>query len=373
MELQGVRPLQYDGDAQVDRFIFALDNVLEHAGEGRQYARLLGMSGRAFRHIWRDEAYYPERFDERSATPVEYGDLASVRTAMAITGFVSEMLGNTEYEDTPPSGMLDASVGPAEMREATLRSLGDINRPALALMGLEDELGWRILTGYEEDGGKVIGWCGQKDRESSTEGIEFRPDSGFTASDWEQRTAALITITSEKDPKYGERQKDLCKGALERAIARLHPVRQGTMASGEAAYDAWLEAIEADDGDTSDEVMAGRLGFHAFVMAGDLASNRHYAHTFLNEMAEKGWNAYALHYAAGNCAAIHNLVWDCWKITGGFWTPPDAGVPRFRDRENRVRIAAMIREMKRLDGDTAKQMQVALEGWDTKHRDFMQG
>ena len=143
------------------------------------------------------------------------------------------------------------------------------------------------------------------------------------------------------------------------------------MASGQAAYDAWLAAIEADDGDASDKEMVNRLVFHAMVLAGDLASNRHHACTFLNAMEEKGWNAYALHYAAGNCAAIHNLVWDCWKIAGGFWVPPDAGVPRFRDRENRRQIAEIIREMKRLDGDTVKQMQVALDGWDTTPRDFM--
>lgn len=373
VELDGVRPVRYDGDAQVDRFVYALDNVLEYLGEGRQYARLMGMSGRAFRLIWYDRAYYRDRNDDgdESQTPMEFGDLASVRTAMVVTGYGFQILGNGEREELSSPPVLDTSVTPAELREAAVSSLGDRSRPVLALMELESKLGWRILTGYEQNGKKVIGWCGQEDRESSTEGIAFRPDSGFTATDWEQSTAVLIALTGGKDAAFGDRERDMCKEALERVIACWEPGREGTMASGQAAYDAWLAAIEADDGDASDKEMVNRLVFHAMVLAGDLASNRHHACTFLNAMEEKGWNAYALHYAAGNCAAIHNLVWDCWKIAGGFWVPPDAGVPRFRDRENRRQIAEIIREMKRLDGDTVKQMQVALDGWDTTPRDFM--
>ena len=87
--LENVKRIAYDGDPRSDRFIIGLDAVLQHMGEKEQYVRLLGMSGRAFRVIWLDDKYYPERYKESDQADITSGiyDFKSIRTALEATGY----------------------------------------------------------------------------------------------------------------------------------------------------------------------------------------------------------------------------------------------------------------------------------------------
>jgi hypothetical protein len=372
-ELNDVKPIIYHGDPQVDRFVYGLDNIMQHLGERNQYPYFLGMSGNAFKVAWSDSAYHPERFSDSTPAPEPAGlhDVGSVEAALKATGYGFEILGNRACVTPHAADGLGAQAGNAEVRETTLASIADDRRPVLVLMHLNGRLDWRILTGYAEGGNEIVGWPGFGKEQTATAEFVFRPDGTFSAADWERKVAALIRLVGDKDTGFLEKQKALYRDALERALTHTRPHSEGGTARGLAAYDACLEALEEADGDVSDDIVAQRLGYFALAFLGDLVSNRHYASLFFATMM-KGWNSSALYYAAGNCAKIHELVWDCWNLAGGFWRNGDTEIPRFRNRENRKRIAAIVREIRNLDENTAEQIGLALDGWDKGHGYYMQ-
>ena len=373
MILEGVKKLRYHGDPKVDRFVFALDNVMQYLGEEDGYTFLLGASGRAFKAVWHDHSYFPERHKgaDQKARPMEFHDFPSVRAAVEATGYGFEMLCNRDGPSPYESDAFTSSVANTGIRQAMLESIGVDKRPVLALMHLNTRTDWRILTGYTDDGDQVLGWPGSHAKRPEAEPFELKHDGTFSSGEWERRVVVLIRLVGEKDPGYGKKKRDLYKRALELALQCSKPKIQGTTASGPAAYDSCLEALGEDDRDVSDDAIRERLGYFGMVFIGDMAANRHAASEFFTTM-RKGRNASALLHAAGNCAKIHELAWECWQVAGGFWRKPETEIPRFRDKESRKQIMDIVREMKALEEDTAKQIGIALEGWDKTHRDYMQ-
>ena len=373
MVLEGVKKLRYHGVPKVDRFVFALDNVMQYLGEEERYTFLLGASGRAFKAVWHAHSYFPERDQgaDQMARPVEFHDFPSVRAAVQATGYGFEMLCNSDGPSPYESDAFTSSVGQAGIRQAVLESIGVDKRPVLALMHLNTRIDWRILTGYTDDGDQVLGWPGSHAKRPEADSFELKQDGTFSSGEWEREVVVLIRLVGGKDPGYDEKMKDLYKRALELALQCSGPKIQGATASGPAAYDSCLEALGEDDRDVSDGAIGKRLGYFSMVFIGDMAANRHAASEFFTTM-RKGWNASALLHAAGNCAKIHELAWECWQVAGGFWRKPETEIPRFRNKESRKRIMHIVGEMKALEEDTAKQIGIALEGWDKTHGDYMQ-
>ena len=346
--LEGVSKI-IDGDPQSDGFISGLDNIVQFLGEENQYPYLLGMSGRGFRVLG---APSPEPHEGESSTarPEEVHDLPSVRAAVEATGYDFEILGNREGPWSFESDAFTSSVDNAGIREAVLKSIGGGRRPVLALMQLNSSTHWwwGILTGYRNGGDEVLGCPGE--------------DGTFSAGEWEKRVVVLIRLVGEKDADHGNKKKDLYRKALKLALQ--------SMASGSATYDSFLNWLAEDVSDVSDEILAERLGGFSGLFIGELASNRWYASLFLRSI-NTVWSDSALLHAAGNFARIHELAWECWKIAGGYWREAETEVPRFRNRENRREMAAIVKEIKDLEEDTAEQIRIALEKWDKTHAYYM--
>jgi len=348
MVLEGVRKIT-DNAPQSDGFVFGLDNIVQFLGEEGQYAYFLGMSGRGFRVLGAPSPE-PHEVDSSTVPPEEIYDLPSVRAAVEATGYDFQILGNREGPLPHGADGFTSLVDNAGIREAVLKSIGEGKRPVLGLLQPEEGTywSWGILTGYRNGGEEVLGWPGE--------------DDTFSAGEWEKKVAVLISLVGEKDPDYDDKKKDLYEKALNLALQ--------FMASGPATYDAFLNSLAEDVSDVSDEILAERLGDLSFPFIGELASNRWYASLFLRSI-HTIWSDGELLHAAGNFARIHELAWECWTTAGGYWRKPETEVPRFRNQENRRKMAAIVKEIRDLDDDTAEKIRSALEKWDRTHAYYM--
>jgi hypothetical protein len=76
-------------------------------------------------------------------------------------------------------------------------------------------------------------------------------------------------------------------------------------------------------------------------------------------------------HASTDYARIHELMWESWRVAGGYWRDADAELAKFRDAGARRDIAAIAREAGRLDGEAAIHLRSALAAWDKSHSYYM--
>ena len=356
--LQGVQPVIYHGDARSNRAVLALDNVMQDMGEEPAYDRYLAMSARAFGANWSEDAYYQR---ESRGVPDWEERLASVRASAEATGYGIAVLGNRDYRAPIQVPAISSMVDNEGIRAEVVQSIGGRGRAVVALMDLASNLDWRILNGYTDNGKAIAAWSGLEKTDSKAvamgwpgfeavaeDGFGFQDDGSIRATDWEERVAALVVISGEKEPDDRSQKLKAYRAMLERASTLLR--------HGAVAFDSSISVLAEDVDDVRDEVLTKRLGFFAMVFLGDMASDRHYASGFLQEIVAEsiGLDTAALATAAGDLRKVHDMVWQCWDIAGHHQRKPEEEVQKFRKRENRERIAQILREMRELDLKTAE-------------------
>ena len=77
-------------------------------------------------------------------------------------------------------------------------------------------------------------------------------------------------------------------------------------------------------------------------------------------------------HASANYAQIHELMWECWKVAGGYWRDSDAELKKFKDAGTRREIAAIVRKAGELDRSAVSYMESALASWDKSHSYYME-
>ena len=365
--ISGVGKLEFGPPSDI--FSQALAIVLSHLGESIGYQEILCTSGRAFKICWSDEMFFWDRFAEQPDPDPEYylrTDYESVHAAVRAAGYQGEIIANSACERIEQSASIQRREDGRGIRELVLDSI-DAGRPVVALMSVAHERWapeWSIVTGYDEGGDVVTGWSCFQTEEREKEELEFEPEGCFRKRDWERDTPVIVRLSGEKADVD---RKALGRDALEFGVTLSPGLSEGHESRGFETYERWACAVEDRDIETLDEeALLGRLHYHIHFI-GHLAAQKWYTCAYLKDMEKKGWNVSDVLHAAARYAKIHELMWDCWKLAGGYWRDAQAEVGKFRVPETRREIAAIIREAETLDRAAFTHLGSALGAWDKSH------
>ena len=352
-----------------DIFSQALAIVLSHLGESIEYQEILCTSGRAFKICWSDEMFFWDRFAEQpDPDPEGYlrSDYDSVDSAIQTAGYQSEIIANITCEHPEQNASVSRRADGQGIRDLVIDSIG-AGRPVVALMSAAHERWapeWTIITGYDEGGEIVTGWSCFQNEEREKEELEFEPEGYFRKRDWERDTPVVVRLSGAKAEVD---RKALGRDALQFGIDLSPGSAEGHESRGFETYARWACAVEDGDIENLDEeILLGRLHYHIHFI-GHLAAQKWYTCAYLKDMEKKGWNVSDVLHAAARYAKIHELMWDCWKLAGGYWRDAQAEVGKFRGPETRREIAAIIRAAGKLDRAAVTHLESALGAWDKSH------
>lgn len=354
-----------------DIFSQALKIALCHIGESVEYEQILCISGRSFKICWNDEMFFWDRFaDEPDPDPEYYlrSDYESAAGAIESMGYESAIVINDECTH-PGKNISDNHGDNRAIRNLILTSIRE-GRPVIAQLSASSERWapeWSLITGYDDNGAVINGWSCFQNEKKEKEELDFEPEGYFRKNDWEKDAVAAIRIGGEKKVS----DIDLERQALEYGVSLSRESVKNNASLGFATYERWARALEDEsNGSVDDDVLKGRLHYYTHFV-GHLAAQKWYTASFLKDMNIRvGSICDALH-AAANYAKIHELMWECWKVAGGYWRDSNGEIGKLRDAENRREIAAIIREAGQLDRAAVAYLEPALASWNKTHAFYM--
>ena len=354
---------------QSDTFCSALQIVLQYMGDPElAYHHLLGWSGRGFKLCWSDRRFFWDRhMDQADADPEWYLriDYQTAAAAVVAAGYAGQVVTNTAC--LHPSSVSGGARGDAGvMRDLVIASINQ-GRPVLAALSLSAEHWapeWSLITGFDDNGTTVLGWSCLQDEDPWQTEIGWEPDGTFRLGDWETKTVAALRLCgTPQDIDDGARAEHALRLGADFARGR----EDGLETWGVSSYVAWARALEADDlTNIEDDVLTGRMQYHIRYV-GHLAAQRWYSSTFLRQLQAPVFCVSDVLHTAACYARIHELMWDCWQVAGGYWRDEVEEVPKFRDPVVRSRIAGIIRAAGELEARTLAHQASALASWDKMH------
>ena len=320
-----------------------------------RYSYLMSLSGEAFAGSWNTQQW---DMGNSAMLRVDDDPVAPIGWALTDLGYAYEILGN-------PAGDHDR-LFPNPTRGEILRgrivhSLRE-GRPVIAwgVVGPPEPC---VITGYDDGGDVLIGWSFFQGFPDFAAGITFEPTEHFRKSDWLQDTLGVVLVGDKveiPDPRLVARR------ALARGLDRLRtPLVRGQYASGIAMYDAWIDAVLADEEvvGVPEAVLRERHGVH-HSHVGTIAELRSYGAMWLAETVGLFREvADQLGQASGCFAVEHDLMWRVWEQTGethemggGTVDPAES----FARRETREAIASVLRTARARDEEAAGHLEAAL-------------
>lgn len=376
--LSGVRKLQFGPESDV--FSNALGIVLSHLEQEKiEYRDILCMSGRAFKLTWNNRSWNWEKFMDKPDPDAEYylrNDYETIGDAFEAVGYEYEILFNRgcrNLEDKKYGALArrkdyGAFVDNEGIRKRVLQSIDDKERPVLAILSVTGELWapeWCIITGFDDSGDVITGWSSFQDTPEGKKHVQCEANGYFRLKEWEKEALMIVLVGDKKEHALSE--EEVARRVLEYAVRYSQGSVRDQESMGFDSYAAWAKALEDEDISNMDyKILEGKILYHRDFI-GHLAAQKWYTSDYLHNMKHKGWNVSDVLYASANYAKIHELMWDCWKIFGGYWRETKGEVEKSRDGKARQEAVSIIHEAKNLDMDAVDHLESALENFSKTH------
>lgn len=212
--------------------------------------------------------------------------------------------------------LLDRQEMGADMVKRQIVASIDAGRPAL-VFALFDPPECAIVAGYDDDGDTLIGWS------HFQEGQKTEANGMFRVENWQNSGWWMFVVPDEKIAPMLD-----ARDVLQHGLDILRMTEGEGYDMGQAAYAQWLAALEGDG--------KGLFNFHRSLLF-SLAELRCWGSNFLRD--------------AGVCDAadcfqkIHDL---CWEMFG-----KANNEQAFAEAENRLAVAAVLREIAKQDEQAA--------------------
>ena len=319
--------LVVDGHMQLTPFPMCLQAVLNYMGQSTGYAEIMAASGAAFRQRWNENGWDMAAIDIRNTyhehlKPFELAFRAAGRNYLII-------------EEPDKSKAKGAYL-------AHIKSELDCGRPLIAL-GVVGPPEACIVTGYMDDGERLLGWSLWQGGGPFGENLEIDGSGYFIRSNWWENTEAIMSIGEEMGTPASV--KDILQNALTLMTEERVETYEGMCGAyycGQAAYETWARTVEDDAGYTEDADM-----FTALVSHEDqecmLTEGRSVASAYIGSLAEKHPELASEFF---DCARLLKAASECvvrmQEARGGQGAESTQG--KFREREVRREIAAQIRQ-----------------------------
>jgi len=376
--LSGVTKLQFGPESDV--FSNALRIVLSHLeGKNIEYRDILCTSGRAFKLTWNTRFWNWEKSMDKPDPDAEYylrNDYETMDDAFEAAGYAHEILFNKDcrfpvqksYGALARGKDYNAFVNREYIKKRVVQSIHDKERPVVALLSVTGELWapeWCIITGYDDSGDVIIGWSCFQDAPEGKGHVQCEPNGHFRLKEWEKEASTVVLVGDKKEHALSE--KEVARRVLEYAVRYSQGSVKDQESMGFDSYTAWAQGIEDERITNMDyKILEGKILYHRHFI-GHLAAQKWYTSDYLHNMKHKGWNVSDILYASANYAKIHELMWDCWKIFGGYWRETKVEVEKSRDGKARQEAVSIIDEAKNLDMNAVDHLESALENFSKTH------
>ena len=328
------------GVVECTPFPSSLRACLTWLGEPVPYARLMGVSGAAFRLVWKPGWH----LDNVEVRMIAEDPAEPIRRAFTAVGY------SMTIDRSPSRG------DPEEVRRRILESIGRDGRPVLGF-GVVGPPECCVITGFDEAGEVLIGWSFFQNDRVFAKGVEFEDSGYFRKRDWLSSTEWLVYFgEKEEPPPDAVTDRRALEWALE--VIRRPEVRGRT--NGLAAYEEWARAmLDVDDF----AVDSGRLADMKMVVGDAITmvrEGRWTAATFVREIAGRtpAW-AVPLEAAAAHFSAAQDLMRAFLDGLDGWGLSP-AHLKALADPEVRRRIAPLILEARDHAAAAAAEIERAL-------------
>lgn len=253
-----------NGEEQNSPFPMCLQAVLNYMGQNISYTEIMAYSGAAFRQRWDRGGWNIAAIDIRFTYEHH---LQAFELAFKGAG---RKIRISENSKQIKSINKDDAI-------ALIKSELDCGRPVIAL-GVVGPPEACIVTGYRNNGETLLGWSLFQDFWG---GCDIDESGYFIKDNWWESTEMIMSVDEEIGQQTSD--KEILENALMLMTKELMPTYGGNdiFYGGQAAYEAWAEAIEdepfdfqgANDGQSDQEKMLG--------------DDRAYAAAYMNLMAEQ--------------------------------------------------------------------------------------
>jgi hypothetical protein len=315
----------------------------------------MSLSGEAFAGSWNTQQW---DMGNSAMLRVDDDPVAPIGWALTDLGYAYEILGNPAGDH---DGLFPNPTGGEVLRGRIVRSLRE-GRPVIAwgVVGPPEPC---VITGYDDGGNILIGWSFFQGFPEFSSGIALEPTGHFRKHDWLQDTLGVVLIGDKVEIPDS---RLVTRHALARGLDRLRtPLVRDQYASGIAMYDAWIDAVLADEEvvGVPEAVLRERHGVH-HSHVGTIAELRSYGAMWLAETVGLFPEAADQMGQASGCFAVeHDLMWRVWEQTGETHEigggPVDPAVS-FARRETREGIARVLRLARARDEEAAGHLEAAL-------------
>jgi hypothetical protein len=357
-----------------DLYSHALAIVLNFVGQKEtKYHDILCNSGRGFKNCWNTRFFFWDDYMPEPHPDPEYylrTDYASARSALSAAGWEHEIIANKDCTHPAQNIAIQRLAGGDDVRANVIAGISEDERPILALFSVSSTPWmpeWSIITGYDDGGSVITGWSPFQDSEEAQAELDKEPDGYFRKQDWEKDTVVVVKLLGESRKTEGAERT-----SIEQAVEFSQSSTKEEESWGFAAYDAWADAVanHAKFKQVTDATLKGRLQYHSHFI-GHLAAQKWYSSVYLKEMRHTPWTAGDILHASAHYAKIHELMWEIWKLAGGYWRDIDEEVAKFRDKNRRAEIADIIRLAGESDRAAVRHLVSALEVWDKTHKVYI--
>lgn len=319
--------LVIDGQKQATPFPMCLQAVLNYMGQNIGYTQIMASSGAAFRQRWNANGWDYAAIDIRN-TYREH--LKAFELAFTAAGRSFKII---EEQDKSKSKRVYLEHIKSEL---------DCGRPVIAL-GVVGPPEACIVTGYKNNGERLLGWSLWQAGGPFGENLEFDESGYFLKDNWWENTEAIMSIGEEAGDPVSV--KDILMNALKLMTQERIDVYEGTCGvhfGGQAAYEAWAKTVEDDANFTENTDM-----FAAVVSHEDqecmLAEGRGVAAAYIKSLIGQ-YPALASDFA--ECARLLKSASECvckmQEARGGQGAKKTK--EKFREWQVRSEIAATIRQ-----------------------------
>lgn len=278
--------------------------VLEHNRTWKlnyPYVLFMGVSAMAFGFLWK-KGWHQDNVDHMFvADPSQIID-----RAFSAAGY--------EYETVDKSGSQDDEK---LFRQKIIYSINN-NLPVLAF-GVVGPPECSIITGYDQNCDRVLGWSFFQNFEVFNDGVSFDENGYFIKSDWFANTWTLLILNGKNPGKKEINFSD----TMDWIVKVLTTEDLYGRKAGIAGLQAWREQIL--DGNDFIEISEEKLKMMHEIhnsAVGMFAECRWIAGLFLRDLAAKNTKfEYELDQAASIMKLQHDLMYNMWDICGGIYNP----------------------------------------------------
>lgn len=328
------------GEWEHTPFPSTMKACLEYLGEHNSYSYLMGMSGAAFRLLWK-HGWHPDNIDiYLMAEDVR----EPYRRTFEAAGYAHELMltaeGHTEEE------FRARIVDSIAIHERPLIGFGGVGPPECS-----------VITGYDEAGKVLIGWSFFQDTPEPQDQVTYEPSGYFRNRNWFWMFGGLIQIGAQMAKPA---QAELDRKALEWALTITRTSMVRGRYSGLAAYTAWVNDLLRDDdfpaGDLA--VLQNRMMSHNDNMT-VVWDGRTSAAQFLREMAERDPAMKEHLLAAASCyQAAADWITEGIMLVGIGREEPQ--VRKLAEPEVRRQLSTLILQARDADARAAEHIDQAL-------------